>query len=183
MPELRGGCRVHFVLALSLCGIALLAMASTWLPGGYIVPTSVVIGLFALVFPVFGAAFVRSLASGAAGTLFGPANAGRLARYVWLLPLSLKLTYGIVICLALAGGATGGGRDAKEDASGYYYTYWNNTTLRSERVSLTEPEYHEALKAHLRVFSAGPALFYAASSFLVLASASASSPRPPVKPG
>ncbi|PYC76761.1 hypothetical protein C7C46_21495 [Streptomyces tateyamensis] len=47
-------------------------------------------------------------------------------------------------------------------------------------MDLTEPGYYKALKSKVRTFSAAPALFYAASSFLVLGSASvaASGARP-----
>ncbi|MFB6784682.1 hypothetical protein ACFCX0_47415 [Streptomyces sp. NPDC056352] len=44
-------------------------------------------------------------------------------------------------------------------------------------MELIEPEYYEALKSQLRIFGAGPAMFYAFSSFLVLASASATAAR------
>ena len=44
-------------------------------------------------------------------------------------------------------------------------------------MELAEPEYYEALKSQLRILSAGPAIFYAFSSFLVLASASATAAR------
>ncbi|MEU4098524.1 hypothetical protein [Streptomyces sp. NPDC026673] len=174
MGELRGSYRVHFVLAMVLCGLELLCMASTWLPGTCTVPKWLVMGLFGTVFPVFAVALFR----GAGGArLLGGANADRFARYVRVLPPALKLTYALIICSAALGCATGAGaaEDAQADASGYYYTYWDRSVnpQRSVRVDLTQAEYYAALKAQRRIFSAGPALFYAASSFLVLASASA----------
>ncbi|MFI8186533.1 hypothetical protein ACIF70_39515 [Actinacidiphila glaucinigra] len=174
MGELRGSYRVHFVLAMVLCGLELLCMASTWLPGKYTVPAWLVMGLFGTVFPVFVVALFR----GAGGArLMGGANADRFARYVRVLPPALKLTYAVIICLAALGIATGANaaEDAQADASGYYYTYWDRSVnpQRNARVDLTEAEYYAALKAQRRIFTAGPALFYAASSFLVLASASA----------
>ncbi|GAA4830426.1 hypothetical protein [Kitasatospora terrestris] len=65
------------------------------------------------------------------------------------------------------------------DASGYYYTYWDRAAhpQREARVDLTRPEYYGALKSQLRVFSAVPALFFAAGSFLVLGSASVAAAR------
>ncbi|MFF2851910.1 hypothetical protein ACFVT5_37085 [Streptomyces sp. NPDC058001] len=181
MGELRGGYRVHFGLALVLCGIDLSCMASTWLPGAYTVPEWLVWGLFVALFPVFAVALVRSLTSGAGGQLMGPDNAYRFIRYVVLLPPVLKFAYAFVICLAALGFATGAGtaEDVQADASGYYYTYWDRTAdpQHSARVELTEPEYYEALKSQLRIFSAVPAVFYAFSSFLVLACASAAAGR------
>ncbi|MFD4975779.1 hypothetical protein [Streptomyces sp. NPDC058424] len=181
MGELRGSYRVHFGLALVLCGVDLLCMASTWLPGKYTMPRWLVLGLFAAVFPVFVVALIRSFTSGAGAQLMGPSNANRFIRYVLLLPPALKLTYAFIICLAALGFATGAGaaEDVQADASGYYYTYWDKTAhpQHSVRVELTEPEYYEALKSQLRIFSAGPAVFHAFSSFLVLASASAAAGR------
>ncbi|MFI9624500.1 hypothetical protein [Streptomyces sp. NPDC052042] len=177
MEELRGSYRVHFGLALVLCGVDLLCMVSTWLPGEYTVPRWLVLGLSVAVFPVFAVAFIRSFITGAGVQLMGQSNATRFIRYVLVLPPALKLTYAFVICLAALGFATGTGaaEDVKADASGYYYTYWDKTAdpQHSARVELTEPEYYEALKSQLRVFSAGGAVFHAFSSFLVLASASA----------
>lgn len=101
--------------------------------------------------------------------------------YVRLLPLTLKLAYASIICLAVLGFATGAGtaEDAQVDASGYYYTYWDRAAhpQQSARVELTESEYYEALKSQLRIFSAGTAVFHVVGSFLVLASASAAAGR------
>ncbi|MGW0694945.1 hypothetical protein [Streptomyces sp. NPDC002738] len=181
MGELRGSYRVHFGLALVLCGVELLCMASTRLPGEYTMPKWLVAGLFVAMFPVFVVALIRSFTSGAGAQLMGRNNADRFIRYVLLLPPALKLTYAFIICLAALGLATGAGtaEDVQADSSGYYYTYWDKTAhpQHSARVELTEPEYYEALKSQLRIFSAGPAVFYAFSSFLVLASASAAAGR------
>ncbi|MER8090794.1 hypothetical protein ACFVZR_20155 [Streptomyces sp. NPDC058316] len=181
MEELRGSYRAHFGLALVLCGVDLLCMASTWLPSEYNMPKWLVPGLYVAVFPVFAVALVRSFTSGAGAQLMGPNNANRFIGYVLLLPPALKLTYAFIICLAALGFATGAStaEDVHADASGYYYTYWDRTAhpQHSVRVELTEPEYYEALTSQLRIFSAGPALFYAFSSFLVLASASAAAAR------
>ncbi|MFB7549341.1 hypothetical protein [Streptomyces sp. NPDC056154] len=181
MEELRGSHRAHFGLALVLCGVDLLCMASTWLPGEHIMPKWLVSGLFVAVFPVFAVALVRSFTSGPGAQLMGPNNANRFIGYVLLLPPAIKLTYAFIICLAALGFATGVGtaEDVQADTSGYYYTYWDRTAQpqHSVRVELTEPEYYEALTGQLRIFSAGPALFYAFSSFLVLASASAAAAR------
>ncbi|MER5893315.1 hypothetical protein [Streptomyces sp. NPDC001876] len=175
--ELRGSYRVHFGLALVLCGFALLCMASTWLPGESTVPRWLVTGLFAVLFPVFTVALIRAHTSGAGAQLMGRDNGIQFIRYVLVLPTALKIAYASIICLAALGFATGAGaaEDARADASGYYYTYWDKTARpqHSARVRLTEPEYYEALKSQLRIFSAGPAMFYAFSSFLVLISASA----------
>ena len=181
MGELRGGYRVHFGLTLVLCGVDLLCMASTWLPGEYTLPKWLVWGLCGTVIPVFAVALVLSVAGGAGAQLMGPHNAARFIGYVLLLPPALKLAYAFIVCLAALGFATGAGaaEDVHADASGYYYTYWDKSAhpQHSVRVELTEPKYHEALKCQLRVSSAVPAVFYAFSSFLVLASASASAGR------
>ncbi|MFK0096745.1 hypothetical protein [Streptomyces sp. NPDC091040] len=181
MEELRGGYRVLFWVVSGLCGADLLCMASTWLPGAYTVPEWLVRRLFLSVFPAFAVAFVCGFISGAAAQLTGSRNAGRLRSYVRLLPRALKLAYAGAICLAALGVATGAGtaQDTKADASGYYYTYWDRTAnpQHSVRVELTEPAYFEALKGQLRIFSAIPAVLLASSSFLVLASASASAGR------
>ncbi|MFD7427776.1 hypothetical protein [Streptomyces sp. NPDC059814] len=181
MRELRGSYRVHFGLALVLCGVDLLCMASTWLPGEGIVPKWLVVGLFVSSLLVFAVALIRSFTSGAAAQLMGRGNADRLFSYVLLLPLTLKLAYASIICLAVLGFATGAGtaEDAQVDASGYYYTYWDRAAhpQQSARVELTESEYYEALKSQLRIFSAGTAVFHVVGSFLVLASASAAAGR------
>ncbi|MEU3227540.1 hypothetical protein ABZ695_30820 [Streptomyces sp. NPDC006976] len=187
MRELWGIYRVHFWLALALCGADLLCLASTWLPGAYAVPKWLVMGLFIAIFPVFFVAIVLSFTSGAESQLMGPSNAGQFIRYVLLLPPALKLTYGFVICLAVLGFATGGdtAEDVQADASGYYYIHRDRTghPERDARVELTESEYYEASKSQLRIFSAGPAVFHAFSSFLVLASASAAAGRARSAPG
>ncbi|MCX0245272.1 hypothetical protein [Streptomyces drozdowiczii] len=181
MEELRGGYKVLFWVALGLCGVDLLCMASTWLPGGHSAPEWLVTGLFLSVFPALAVAIVCGLVSGAATQLMGSRNAGQLGSYVRLLPYALKLAYAGVICLVALGFATGAGtaEDAEADASGYYYTYWDKTAdpQQSVRVELTEPEYYEALKADLRISSATSAVLHAAGSFLVLASASATAGR------
>ncbi|MEW1890657.1 hypothetical protein [Streptomyces sp. NBC_00523] len=181
MEELRGGYRGLFWVVSVLCGADLLCMASTWLPGAYTVPEWLVIGLCLAMFPAFFVAMICSLISGAAAQLMGSRNAGRLGSYVLLLPRALKFAYAGAICLAALGVATGAGtaQDTKADASGYYYTYWDRTAnpQHSVRVELTEPAYFEALKGQLRIFSAIPAVLLASSSFLVLASASASAGR------
>ncbi|MFE7574108.1 hypothetical protein ACFU5Z_05175 [Streptomyces sp. NPDC057521] len=181
MEELRGGYRVLFWLVAGLCGVDLLCMASTWLPGEYTAPQWLVRGLFLSAFPALSVALVCGFISGAAAQLTGSRNAGRLGRYVRLLPRALKVAYAAVICLAALGFATGAGtaEDAKADASGYYYTYWDKTAdpQHSVRVELSEPAYYEALKADLRISGATSAVFLAFSSFLVLASASASAGR------
>ncbi|MFC9324130.1 hypothetical protein [Kitasatospora sp. NPDC057015] len=184
MGELRGGYRVHFVLAWALCGAALLCMASTWLPGGYTAPKWLVMSLFVGLFPVFAVALFRG--AGLARVL-GRGDARHLVRYVLLLPRVLQLAYPVVVGACLLGFATGAGtaQDVRADASGYYYTYWNTTDQpqHSSRVELTEPEYHDALKSQLRIFSAGPALFYAISTFVVLVSASSAAARTRTAPG
>ncbi|MFD9124815.1 hypothetical protein [Kitasatospora sp. NPDC059571] len=178
MGELRGSYRVHFVLASALCGAALLCLVSTWLPGRFTVPAWLCAALFVGVFPVFVVALFRCIV---AARLTDRANGHLLVRYVPALPPALKVTYAVVCCLAALGVATGAGtaEDAKADASGYYYTSWDRTTQpqHSVRVELTESEYHEALKGEVRIFSSGPAVFYAVASFLVLASASAAASR------
>ncbi|MFJ5847621.1 hypothetical protein [Streptomyces sp. NBC_01438] len=186
MGELRGSYRVHFGLALVLCGVDLLCLAATWLPGESVVPKWLVEGLFVSSLLVFAVALIRSFTSGAAAQLMGRRNADRLFSYVLLLPPILKLAYAFIICLAVLGFATGGGtaEDAQEDASGYYYTKWDRVghSRQSLRVELTESEYYEELKSQLRIFSAGPAIFYAFGSFLVLASASAAAGRTSASP-
>ncbi|MFJ2415615.1 hypothetical protein [Streptomyces brevispora] len=181
MRELTDSYRVHFGLVLVLCGVDLLCMASTWLPGEGIVPKRLVVGLFVSSFPVFAVALIRSFTSGAAAQLMGRGNADRLFRYALLLPPTLKLAYAFIICLAVLGFATGAGtaEDAQADASGYYYTYWDKTAhpQHSARVELTESEYYEALKSQLRIFCAAPAMVHALGSFFVLASASAAAGR------
>ncbi|WP_328894032.1 hypothetical protein [Streptomyces sp. NBC_00236] len=186
MRELRGSYRVYFGLALTLCGAALLCMASTWLPGEYTVPKWLETGLFVSFFPVFAVAFICAFTSGAATQLLGRGNTDRLIRYALLLPPALKLTYALIICLAALGIATGAGtaEDAQADASGYFYTYWDKTSdpQHSARVELTKPEYYEALRSQLRVFCAVPALLHAFASFLILSSASAAATRPRTAP-
>ncbi|MFJ1828620.1 hypothetical protein [Streptomyces sp. NPDC088178] len=103
MEELRGSYRAHFGLALVLCGVDLLCMASTWLPSEYNMPKWLVPGLYVAVFPVFAVALVRSFTSGAGAQLMGPNNANRFIGYVLLLPPALKLTYAFIICLAALG--------------------------------------------------------------------------------
>ncbi|MFB7554941.1 hypothetical protein [Streptomyces brevispora] len=181
MGELRGGYRVYFGLALALCGVDLLCMASTWLPGEYTVPKWLVVGLSVSVFPLFAVALICTFISGAGVQLMGRGNTDRLLRYVLLLPPALKLTYTFIICLAALGFATGAetAEDVRADASGYYYTYWDKTAhpQHSARVELTEPEYYEALKSQHRISCAGSALFHAFGSFLILTSASAAAVR------
>lgn len=177
MPELRGSHKVHFLLALTLYGVEVLLACTTWLPGEPLVPKALMAGLFVAVFPVYAVALIRCIASGA--RLFGASNAGRMASYVKHLPTGMKVVYGLALfftalCLTTAGG---GARDVHRDEGGYYYTRWNNTELRSERVPLTRSEYEEAAQKQLRVFTAGPGVFYVASSFLVLCSASARTAR------
>lgn len=175
MPELRGGYRVHFWLALVCCGCGLLATASTWLPGGCLVPEAIVFGLFGLAFPIFAVALVRAGFTGAAAVVLGRAGGGRMGEYLRLLPSRLKVFHGLVVCVFALALVTGfdDARDAKADAHGYYYTEWNDRLLRSERIPLTETEYDMAVKDQLRILSAQPALFNAVSSLLVLASATA----------
>ncbi|MFE0463114.1 hypothetical protein ACFW1A_28050 [Kitasatospora sp. NPDC058965] len=183
MGELRGVYKVHFGVALTLGGTGLLCMASTWLPGAYVVPKWFLIGLFAMVFPVFIAAMFRGVG---AARLMGRENALRLVRYVLLLPPVLKLGYALVLGLAVLGLATAGGaQDAQADASGYYYTYWDQEAQppHEARVDLTEPQYYAALKSQDRILTAFPVLFYAVSSFLVLASASAAAGARTATPG
>ncbi|GGX87035.1 hypothetical protein GCM10010510_35260 [Streptomyces anandii JCM 4720] len=80
--------------------------------------------------------------------------------------------------LALATGA-GSARDTETDGhGGYYYSRWNRTEQRSERVALTEDGYDEANKAQARIFASGAALFHAAGSFLVLVAAAPDLTRP-----
>ncbi|MFJ5924761.1 hypothetical protein ACIQF6_19385 [Kitasatospora sp. NPDC092948] len=181
MGELRGSYRVHFGLALALCGAGLLCMASTWLPDEYTVPKWLVVGLSVAMFPVAIVSFIRTYTSGATTHLINRNHGDRFIKYVLALPLAIKLTYVFIVLLAVLGFATGAGaaKDAQADASGYYYTYWDKTAdpQHSVRVELTEPEYHEALKGQLRIFSAAPLLFNGLSSFLVLASASAAAAR------
>ncbi|WP_371502462.1 hypothetical protein OG871_35525 [Kitasatospora sp. NBC_00374] len=180
MGELRGGYRVHFVVALVLCGADLLCMASTWLPGEYVVPRGLVIGLFIAVFPVFISALVRVVISGGFQQM-GRGNGHRLVEYVRLLPPVMKLVYALVVGAAALGLSTAAGtaEDAQADASGYYYTYWDRSAQPQHlsRVELTRPEYYEVLKSQLRIFSAGPAVFHAAGSFLVAVAASAAAAR------
>src|SRR5690242_17789698 len=105
MGELRGGYKVHFVLAWVLCGAALLCMASTWLPGGYAVPKWLVAGLFVGLFPVFVVALIR----GAGAARLARGGRQSLVRYVLLLPPVLRLAYLAVIGACLLGFATGAG--------------------------------------------------------------------------
>ncbi|MFJ3788517.1 hypothetical protein [Kitasatospora sp. NPDC090091] len=167
------------MVASVLCGVDVLAMASTWLPGEQTVPKWLVVGLFVAVFPVFLLALIRTFVGGAGHRLLGRHNAGRFAGYLRLLPPALKLSYALVLCLAVLGFATGASaaEDVQADASGHYYTHWDSAALHSVRVDLTEPEYYEALKAQFRLLSAGPAVFYAISSLLVLAAATVAAAR------
>lgn len=167
--------RVHFVLAWALCVLSLLLAAVTWLPGADQVPSAAVGAALVAVFPVFGVALLRALLSESGRALLGRANSGRMVRFTRRLPTGLKCSYAVILAALVLAVATGGGaaRDANSDGhGGYYYTRWNNTELRSERVALSEREYHEATKAQARVFASWAALFHAIGSFLVLVSAS-----------
>ncbi|GAA2742108.1 hypothetical protein [Kitasatospora cinereorecta] len=174
MDELRGSHRVHFVVAAVLCAATLLCLVSTWLPGAFTVPMWLVATLFIGVFPVFATALFRSVV---VARLPGRGNGYLLLRYVLLLPPALKVAYGLVLGLAALGFATGAGsaEDAQADASGYFYSHWDSQAQppHSVRVDLTESEYRRALKGQARIFTAGPAVFYAVSGFLVLVTASA----------
>ena len=174
LPGLSRGGRVHFALAWALCAVALLLVAATWLPGPNTVPFGAVGVVFVAIFPVFGVALVRTLLSEGGRSLLGRANGGRMVRFVWSLPTGLKCSYALVFAVLLLAMSTGGGaRDTRTDEHGnHYYTRWNNTTLRSERVALPEAEYHEASKAQARVFASGAAFFHAMGGFLVLVAAS-----------
>ncbi|WP_405956610.1 hypothetical protein [Streptomyces phaeochromogenes] len=173
--ELPRAARAHFIVAWVLCVVALLLTAATWLPGPGKVPLSAVVGVvFVAIFPVFGVALLRTLFSEGGRSLLGRANGGRMLWFVWSLPTGLKCAYALVFAVLLLAMSTGGGaRDARTDEHGnHYYTRWNNTTLRSERVALTEAEYQEASRAQARVFASGAALFHAMGGFLVLVAAS-----------
>ncbi|KAB1139050.1 hypothetical protein F7R91_41300 [Streptomyces luteolifulvus] len=178
-PGLSRAGRIHFVLAWVLCVAALLLVAATWLPGPSKVPFGAVGVVFVAIFPVVGVALVRVLFSEGGRSLLGRGNGGRMARFAWSLPTGLKWSYAFVLATLLLAMATGGGaRDTKTDEHGnHYYTRWNNTALRSERVVLSEAEYHEASKAQARVFASGAALFHALGGFLVLVAASPAAPR------
>ncbi|PWI14419.1 hypothetical protein DI272_09810 [Streptomyces sp. Act143] len=175
--------RVHFVMAWVLCVAALLLVVATWLPGPRKVPFGAVGVVFVAIFPVVGVALASVLFSEGGRSLLGRGNGGRMARFVWSLPTGLKCSYAVVFAtLLLAMTAGGEARDTKTDEFGsHYYTRWNNTTLRSERVALSEAEYHEASKAQARVFASGAALFHAVGGFLVLVAASPAMPRPGVE--
>ncbi|MGW1892568.1 hypothetical protein ACWCP6_20375 [Streptomyces sp. NPDC002004] len=168
--------RVHVVLAWALCVLSLLLAAATWLPGPDSVPFAAVGAVLVAVFPVFGAALPRALFSEGARALLGRANGRRMFRFIWTLPTGLKCFYAVVFAAMLLAVATGGvAQDAKADGhGGYYYTRWNNTELRSERVALSEDEYRAATKAQARVFASAAALFHAMGGFLVLVAASPS---------
>ncbi|MER5639634.1 hypothetical protein ABT095_22080 [Kitasatospora sp. NPDC002227] len=182
MGELRGSHRWHFGLAVALGGLALLDMASTWLPGDFAPSKWLVFGVLVAVFPVFTVAMFRS--SGPA-RLMRRGNSVLFLQYVLALPTALKIGYPLVLGLAALGFATGAGpaQDAQTDSSGYYYTYLDKSAdpQHEVRVDLTEAGYHKAVKAELRIFSAAPVPFLELSSFLVLVSASeaASAATPP----
>ncbi|MEV8451637.1 hypothetical protein AB0467_06205 [Streptomyces sp. NPDC052095] len=178
MEELRGGYKAHFWLALVFAGAGALCVGSTWLPGGQAPPKWLEAALCLAAFPVFAVALIRGLITGVAAELKDTRSFGA---YVLLLPHLLKLTYVLFGLLAVLGLVTGFGaaEDAQADASGYYYTYWDKSVdpQRSVRAELTESEYHDAMTSQFRIFVSGSVLFYAYSSFLVLASASAAADR------
>ncbi|GAA3840039.1 hypothetical protein [Streptomyces chiangmaiensis] len=175
LSGLRGGSRVHFLLAWVLCVLALLLTAATWLPGPNKVPFAAVGFVFVAIFPVFGAALLRALISDGGRNLLGTANSRRMSRFVRSLSIGLKCSYVAVFLVALSAVATGGGtaHDAKTDGhGGYYYTRYDKSERRSEEVVLTENEYHEANKAQARIFASLSAVFHATGGFLVLVAAS-----------
>jgi hypothetical protein len=181
LSELSPAGRVHFVLAWVMCSLSLLLVAATWLPGADKLPFSAVGALFIAAFPVFGVALLRAMFSAGGRTLFGRTNGGRMLRFLRSLPTSLKWAYAVVLAAQLLAVVTAGGaQDAKADGhGGHYFTRWNNTELRSERVPLSEDEYQRATEAQARIFASGAALFHSVGGLLVLVSAV---PVPPVSP-
>jgi hypothetical protein len=171
--------RAHLILAWTLSAASLLLAGATWLPGPTKVSFAAVGVVFVAIFPVFGAALLRAMFSERGRVLLRRTNCGQLYRFVWSLPTGLKCFYAVVLAALLLAVATGGAaRDAKTDESGgRYYTRWNNTELRSERVTLSEDEYQDATKAQARVFASGAAFFHAMGGFLVLVAASPTATR------
>ncbi|MFJ4845199.1 MULTISPECIES: hypothetical protein [unclassified Streptomyces] len=167
---LERGRLVHFLLACGLCVLALLLTAVTWLSGPDSVPRAAMAALVLPVFPVFGAALFRALHSGSAARLLGRGNGGRLLWFVWDLPARLKWFYAVVFALSVLGFAGAGTEDVRTDAHGVHYVVRKDAAdPRGERVVLTDAEYD---RAEWRPLTAGVAIFYAMSSFVVLAAAS-----------
>ncbi|MFB7116214.1 hypothetical protein [Streptomyces sp. NPDC056291] len=174
LSGLRWGSRVHFLLAWVLCVFALLLTAATWLPGPNRGPFAAVVFVFVAIFPVFGAAMLRAMACEGGSALMGKGNGDRAGRFILSLSTGLKCCYVVVFVVLLLAFATGGAaQDAETDGhGGYYYTRYIKREHRSERVALTEDEYHEARKAQARIFASMAASFHAVGSFLVLVAAS-----------
>lgn len=171
--------RVHFALAWVLSVLSLLLATATLLPGPNKVPFGAVGVVFVAIFPVFGVGLLRVLFSEGGRSLLGRNNGGRMVRFVRSLSTGLKCSYVVMFAAVLLAMTAGGeARDTKTDEHGnHYYTRWNNTKLRSERVVLTAAEYHEAAKAQARTFASGAALFHTMGGFLVLVAAAPTADR------
>ncbi|MFJ1754943.1 hypothetical protein [Kitasatospora sp. NPDC088134] len=173
LGELRGGHRVHFVLAWGLCGIDLLGLAvALWTP----LPLWLWAVPVVATFPVFGWAVVRSLRV----PLLRRGGGWDVLAYLRLLPRGLLAAYVGTLLLVGLGAATGGGaQDARSDQDGYSYLRRDPAyhSGQSVRVAIDRARYDRMRGAQQRLFLAGSALFCTAGSFLVLTSATAAAAR------
>ncbi|MFJ5231050.1 hypothetical protein ACIQBJ_14285 [Kitasatospora sp. NPDC088391] len=173
LGELRGGHRVHFVLAWALCGIDLLGLAvafRTPLPIWLWAP------LVLATFPVFGWALVRNVRV----PLLRRGAGWDLLAYLRLLPRGLLAGYAGAVLLIGLGLTTGGGaQDARSDRDGYYYLQRDTADHpgRTVRVAIDRDRYDRMRGAQQRLFLGASALFCTAGSFLVLTSATATAAR------
>ncbi len=185
-PSMGPVSRVHFVLAWGLCVAGLLITLVSWLPGPGKVPTTAAVAVFAAAIPVFGAALLRSIFSERARTLLRRDGGGMgrsigvrpLLAFLRTLPTGLRCAYVLVLVVFALAMLTGGAaEDARADGNGrYYHTHWKRPEQRTERVWLTEAEYHEATRARTRVFASAAMLFHGVAGFLVLVAAPAAPP-------
>ncbi|MDI9888561.1 hypothetical protein QMZ92_30385 [Streptomyces sp. HNM0645] len=162
---MRASFKVHLVLALTLCGLAVLIVAATFLPGAPLVPDPVSVTLFALVFPVFGTALIRCTLADRAIGLPGP-QGHRFLEILRETPRPLQIASGVILVGALLSFVLGVGMlkgQPSSDGSSYHA---NN---HGTHIGLTLDEYHQHVKAQERMFASGCAHFYMGSAIFVLA--------------
>jgi hypothetical protein len=161
--------------ALVLGCAALLAVGTTFLPGAPFVPEGIVMTLFVLVFPVFGAALVRDVvpmgrvrsrqrASSVRGMFQSSAADRRAMRVLWsTVPTSVKVTFvSVLFAMWLAGMSSfSGPRGQPTQEDGRYFLV-NHGTI----TEVSEGDYDRAVTLGTRGFASGAVAFYAMAALL-----------------
>ncbi len=152
--------KVQIGVSMLLAGLAAIAVVLTLLPGRPVVPEAVGLTLFGLVFPVFGSAMVRCYRAGV------QARGPEVLVVLWDTPRWVRvaagtLTAGVVLCVALGGGAAGG--QPERTAEGYYLNH------HGDRQPVSRATYESALKSGVRGFDAAATFFFAVSALMAAA--------------